>query len=866
MGKFRIGKKEYSNFTTPQEMYDDYKNRKIEGIHDYQSKMIDQYMENKDKSNDIALELPTGTGKTLIGLLIGEFRRKKYNEKVLYLCPNNQLVNQTVEQARKNYGIKALGFTGSSKNYPPNNKIDYITNQSIAVTNYSSLFNTNSFFKDPNIIIFDDAHSGENYISSNWSVTIDRSNDTDLYYIIIDVIKNLIEDVIYNKLINDDPSPNDKSWFDKIPNLKLYSKYAYLQTTIDNYIKKTDTKIRFPWSNIREHLFACNIFLSWKELVIRPFIPPTLSHKPFSKAKQRIYMSATPGKSGELERSFGVPSIHRLPMVKDWENRTIGRKYFMFPLASFDIKDTDVIIERIAEITTRTLMIVKDNHTKNKFQKVLEENTDVKIFSSQDIEKSKNAFTSSDKGFALIANRFDGIDFPNDECRMLILFDLPNATHLQEKFLITRMAAITLFEERINTRLVQSLGRCTRSNTDYAAVCIFGDELTSSLLSPSKLKQFNPELHSELLFGQENSVDQDNIENYLGLLDTFLNDRDEWADAEQYIINRRDEIIRENLKPDNTDYDNLKNSCINEVQAQYSMWKEDYTEALKNIDSIIYKLDSDSLKGYRGFWYYVGAYCAYNLFKNGNKLYEEVYKNYIKKASKSTISINWFKKIIEDEAEFQHQSNQMEYLIENIEKTILKFSKVSINKFYDELKHMLDLLNDSDSNFEKGHELLGGLLGYRTFNPKGDGDPDPIWILNDKFCIVAEDKIYDSPDKKIPARHVRQAGSHVNWIKNHADTLSINKEATCITTFITNSNQIDESASIHGDNVYYLNREDLVEFAVKCINVLKEARRTFNCVGELTWRESLVNSFIKHEITPNDYIKLVKTKKLSQLN
>ena len=60
MSKFRLSKLEVSNFNTPQEMYDDYKNRKIEGIHDYQSKMIDLYMKNAHSETDIALELPTG--------------------------------------------------------------------------------------------------------------------------------------------------------------------------------------------------------------------------------------------------------------------------------------------------------------------------------------------------------------------------------------------------------------------------------------------------------------------------------------------------------------------------------------------------------------------------------------------------------------------------------------------------------------------------------------------------------------------------------------------------------------------------------------------------------------------------------------
>ncbi len=864
MSKFRLSKLEVSNFNTPQEMYDDYKNRKIEGIHDYQSKMIDLYMENAHSETDIALELPTGTGKTLIGLLIGEFRRRKYNEKVIYLCPNNQLVNQILDYSRNNYGIKAVGFTGSARDYDPKDKTIYLTGKGIAITNYSSLFNTNSFFQDPDIIIFDDAHSGENYISSNWTVTIDRFKDKDLYYLFAEAIKDFVEDMTYERLTNDNPNLMDLTWFDKIPNIRLLDKYSDIQKIIDEYIMRIYTDIKYPWSNIRDNLFSCNFYLSWREIVIRPYIPPTLTFLPFKNAKQRIYMSATLGKSGELERAFGIPKITRLPMVKDWQNKTIGRKYFMFPSASFDLKQTGNIIKKITEITDRVLMIVKNNDTQNDIIKFLEKNTEVDIFTGKDIEYSKEEFISSKHGFAIVANRFDGIDFPNDECRMLILLDLPNATHLQEKFLITRMAAMTLFEERIKTRVVQALGRCTRSNTDYAAVCVFGDDLMNSLISPAKLKQFNPELQSELLFGLNNSENQDNLDDYLELLDIFLNNREEWEAAEQDIISNRDKIISESSELDNSDYHSLMDSSKHEVYAQYNIWKEDYKSALDNIEVIISKLKRESLKGYRGFWFYIGAYCAYNIFKHGDRSYESVYKEYLLKASKTTISINWFNKIIDIEDKEESVNNYMEYILEDIEKVILKASKASINKFYDELDHVLDLLGGNDGNkFEQGHKELGRLLGYRTFNPKGDAEPDPIWILNDKFCIVSEDKIYKNSDKPIPPKHVRQAAGHVNWVKSNYKQLSMGSELDSITVFITNSKNIEESASIHGEDIYYLNRDDLLEYANRCIKVLKEIRRSFNNVGDVIWREKVIDKFISNKVTPMDYINLIKKWKLS---
>ncbi|MEF2967404.1 DEAD/DEAH box helicase [Paenibacillus sp. M1] len=85
------------------------------------------------------------------------------NERVVYLCPTNQLVNQVVEEAKNKYDIHPIAFTGSNKNYNPLDKAAYRDAEAIAVTNYSSLFNSGPFFNNPNFIILDDAHAAENW-------------------------------------------------------------------------------------------------------------------------------------------------------------------------------------------------------------------------------------------------------------------------------------------------------------------------------------------------------------------------------------------------------------------------------------------------------------------------------------------------------------------------------------------------------------------------------------------------------------------------------------------------------------------------------------------------------------------------------
>ena len=153
MAKFKLSNIDNTYFDTPQQMYDDYKNRNIDSIFNYQSDMIDLYLKEEANIRDIALELPTGTGKTLIGLLIGEFRRRKNQEKILYLCPNKQLVNQTVKHAIEDYGIKATAFVGKAKNYAPEDKLAYNIAETIAVAPYSSLFNSNPFFSDRKSVV-----------------------------------------------------------------------------------------------------------------------------------------------------------------------------------------------------------------------------------------------------------------------------------------------------------------------------------------------------------------------------------------------------------------------------------------------------------------------------------------------------------------------------------------------------------------------------------------------------------------------------------------------------------------------------------------------------------------------------------------
>ena len=65
----------------------------IKHLWSHQADLLRAYLQFLNE-RDVAIELPTGAGKTLVGLLIAEFRRQALNERIAYVCPTRQLARQ----------------------------------------------------------------------------------------------------------------------------------------------------------------------------------------------------------------------------------------------------------------------------------------------------------------------------------------------------------------------------------------------------------------------------------------------------------------------------------------------------------------------------------------------------------------------------------------------------------------------------------------------------------------------------------------------------------------------------------------------------------------------------------------------------
>lgn len=854
------------NYITPLDMYQDNKIKTIHGVLDYQAEMIKQYM-NHYSDKVVALELPTGCGKTLVGVLIGEFRRRKDNEKVVYLCPTNQLVNQVVKDAIEKYGLSATAFCGKQSDYDSNSKANFLMKKTIAVTTYSAYFSAGSFFSDADTVIMDDVHSSEDYIVSNWRVTIDRNDTT--FRQIVEVLKPIISENAYNNLVGETDTYSENYWCDMVPMPLLLDRLSILYSILDARCSE-DFTLKYSWLRIAEHIKECNLFISRKEITLRPWIPPTIADTCINNAKHLILMSATLGKSGELERITGIRNIKKLPIVDEWDKRGIGRKFFIFPDLALDNNTRWDVIVALQQKFRKSVVLVGSNLTGDVITKnVRAKMPDVDVLLSRDIERGKERFLSSDNAMLILSNRFDGVDFADEACRLLIIYNFPKYTNLQERFLVSSMSASSLYNERIRMRITQAVGRCTRNPSDYSVVCILGESLNNEFTKDERMRRFLPELRAEIFLGLQNSMAFDSLDDILNQTEEFCNKTENWNQLERYIVSARDKYSEEKHDEDREIEKELSGAALMETDYQYALWNKNYEKAYNYCYEIVKALNAKELRGYRSYWMFLAACSAYYLYKDGRKEYETKARDFFHKASDNLLSVSWMSSLNNClfEKSQQNAVDNDDMFGNNLLRIEDIFSRCSYSKrLQREINQAISDISSLDGKkFEKGHQKIGELLGFVSINPEGEGDPDPIWYADESVVVVTEDKIYQDNGygiKRIPLSDVREANGHIIWIKEKYPLIG-NKRI--ISLFISNADQIEDSARTEAIDLFYLSKDSFVNWCTKASSILLESYNSFSVEGSYDWRETVHNRFVSERITPKDFFDLASKTKLTDL-
>lgn len=729
----------------------------------HQADQLREYMRDHVTTPDVALELPTGSGKTLVGLLLAEWRRRSLGQRVVYACPTKQLARQVARKATEQ-GIPVALLINARRTWDPAVVARYTRGDAVAVTVYSGIFNSNSPFSDAQTLLFDDAHAAEGFVAEAWAINIGSSDAA--YGDLLDAFGDDIDRHFVARMVAADSPSADPSEVRLLP-ISAVARHA---DDIDRVLATLKGNSAYRYAMIRTNLSACLFYVARGGIYIRPMVPPTFEHGAYVDPTQRIYLSATLGAAGELERAFGRTGIQRVAVPPAWDRHGSGRRFFAFPdLVTESLPPTPAgdetseseaeqpdVAAALLDLAPKRLILTPDDKSASAIADALGVPA-AERFTAKDPDTGIEPFVAADKGTLLAANRYDGMDLADEACRMMLMAGLPRASHLQDRFLASKLRAGEVLLERVRTRVIQGAGRCTRGPKDRAVVVIKGDELVR-FLSRGEIRRAMPvELQAEIEFGMYQS--QVPARDLVLLAESALNYDEIWQeDAEPDLAQRRRDADR--VAP--ADIDQLADSAQLEVTAWTSAWQQDWEGAVRAAVDVLERLTAPNLRSYRALWAYLGsAWSALAAEETGDAGAAQRAASLLETAHRAAAGTTWLKEVqpvaVHPGADEPVDLEAVDAVIATLRSTMRSQTKADAT-----ISRMLAGLTQTEAGpYEQGLAALGALLGSRSFKPAGPGRTDAAWLWPSCWATV-EAKSEQVPAGALSMELVRKANTQLD--------------------------------------------------------------------------------------------------------
>lgn len=748
-----------TNYSTPGKLYRDLPRRlgAVPGLWAHQAQMLKTFTSKAD-SPDVAVELPTGTGKTLVGLLIAEWTRRSRRVRVIYACPTQQLARQVASSAYRE-GINVAVLVGRHADWPVAEHAAYEAAEVIAVTTYSSIFNSNPQLAEADLIVFDDAHAGEQYVGEAYGVELGRWNDASEYQAVLKVIAPALDDVFLERLRSDQPDPGINSDVRLVVPLRQPGMIADLDAVLSSFAPPHN----YRYSMIRSGLSSCLVYAAYSGILIRPYLPPTHQNPLFSGAHKRVYLSATLGEGGELERAFGRTGIVRLEQPDESTAPRYGRRFFVFP-EFVEEADTEELSQEVVAEAGKALVLAPRTEIALADSNALAQ-PDWAVWGVDQVSEGMDAFAALDHGICGLAARYDGLDLPGDACRLVALDGVPDQDNLQERFLQSRARAGAALATRVRTRVVQGAGRFTRGLGDTAIVLVLGSSLSRYLTRPEVVAALDPELQAEVRFGRENSQVGD-PRDVIANVQAFLHQDsdDSWrTQAEPALTDYRREMVQE-MPPGTA----ALASCVDhEIKAWAAATSGAWADAAQHAHEVarLVGAGGTSTSGYRAFWIYLEAVWADQTADDVDDAAGRADAGRLVRNAEEVVGLgSWVRQMAPFPAMQRSALNAVDAhavsaVVAELEAGV---NQGKIHRRLDEIDAGLQERNPA--LYEPALTALGGLVGAVAVKPAGPGRCDSTWCWGNELWLALEAKSNHEPTGVVPHKDVRQANDQLRLL------------------------------------------------------------------------------------------------------
>lgn len=285
---------------------------------------------------------------------------------------------------------------------------------------------------------------------------------------------------------------------------------------------RDDSAVKFAWNFLKDKLDSATCIFSGKELQISPRLIPVDMIPSFTRANQRIFLSATLNEDTFLVKDLNVDPKCVTCHLTLPDRTHIGERLILIPALLDHSLERNSVIRLVSELAKThqefgTTSIIPSLNLFDNWEKHGGEIADAKNIEEK-IKEIREAVSSENcNKVTVLLNKYDGVDLPDSLCRILCLDSMPSHTSLYERYVYRVRENSSIVNKQIAQRLEQGMGRAIRGISDWCIVILTGSKLTKFvsedktrlLLSSETQKQIAmAEDLAEQMKTEDNSMDQ----------------------------------------------------------------------------------------------------------------------------------------------------------------------------------------------------------------------------------------------------------------------------------------------------------------------------------------------------------------------
>lgn len=458
-----------------------------------QKAVLREWNARQAKTRDFIVKLHTGQGKTLVGLLMLQSRLNAGEGPVVYLCPDHFLIAQTCEQARQ-FGIR----TCTADDDLPG---DFLNSSRILVTSVQKLFNGMTKFGlnrasiEVDTVLMDDAHACADRIREACRIRI--PSDEPAYASLKTLFATELEQQgagTYADIEN-----GKREALLPVPYWVWMERESEIASILSSQADRKSVK--FAWPLLRDMLAHCQCVVSGAAVEIEPHLPPLHAFGSYSRAVHRVFMSATVTDDAFLVKGLRLsPETIKTPLTYDRETWS-GEKMVVIPSLIHEDLDRDRIVNAYGKpkpSRTRGVVALTPSFARSKAW----EASGSLVADRDTIEHAVKALRRGDcEKSVVLVNRYDGVDLPDDTCRVLVFDSRPYSESL-----------IDLYAEQVRPRseatlmrtvrtVEQGMGRSVRGEKDYSVIVMTGSDLVRLIREKGTRRFLSPQVEKQIQIG-----------------------------------------------------------------------------------------------------------------------------------------------------------------------------------------------------------------------------------------------------------------------------------------------------------------------------------------------------------------------------